>query len=145
VKLITAVLAPERLDAVAAALAEVEVYRMTVTECRGVQPGTPDRRSSFLTKSKLEIAVNENFVRPTMEAVASVGLRFEDDAQRAEVLEVLAGNSAFTLGALQEDLLPAALEAPSDAENTACWRWARELPGVRHLEVIHVAFDELEE
>lgn len=82
-KLITAVLAPERLDAVAAALAEVEVYRMTVTECRGVQPGTPDRRSSFLTKSKLEIAVNENFVRPTMEAVASVGLRFEDDAQRA--------------------------------------------------------------
>ena len=35
-KLISAVLAPERLDAVAAALAEAEVYRMTVTECRGV-------------------------------------------------------------------------------------------------------------
>ena len=35
-KLVTAVLAPDKLDAVAAALAEAEVYRMTVTECRGV-------------------------------------------------------------------------------------------------------------
>ena len=46
-KLVTAVLAPDKLDAVAAALAEAEVYRMTVTECRGViRPGsTPETAS----------------------------------------------------------------------------------------------------
>ena len=70
-KLITAVLAPERLDSVAAALAEVEVYRMTVTECRGVaRTGTePDLQP----KVKLEIAVNENFVGPTLEAIERAG------------------------------------------------------------------------
>lgn len=52
---------------------------MTVTECRGVQPSGPDGRSLSITKSKLEVAVNENFVRPTIEAIASVGHGFEGD------------------------------------------------------------------
>ncbi len=78
VKLITAVLAPERLDAVTAALAGVEVYRMTVTECQGVLRGgeNPERAG----KLKLEIAVNENFVRPTVEAIESAGRLAEGEA-----------------------------------------------------------------
>ena len=68
-KLVTAVLAPERLDAVAAALGEAEVYRMTVTECRGV---TRDA-GSIETKLRLEVAVNENFVKPTIEAIQRAG------------------------------------------------------------------------
>ena len=77
-KLITAVLAPERLDAVTAALAGVDVYRMTVTECQGVVRGgeNPERAG----KLKLEIAVNENFVRPTVEAIESAGRLAEDEA-----------------------------------------------------------------
>ena len=74
-KLITAVLAPEKLDAVAAALAEVEVFRMTVTECRGVRQ---DGDEPLVNKVKLEIAVNENFVKPTLSALQSAGQLEED-------------------------------------------------------------------
>jgi len=79
VKLVTAVLAPEHLSDVAAALAEVEVYRMTVTECRGVvrkESGEPDMASRI----RLEIAVNENFVRPTLEAIERAGQLEREDA-----------------------------------------------------------------
>lgn len=75
----TAVLAPERLDAVVSALAAVEVYRMTVTECRGVVrggggPGAPGFPAPELSpKLKLEIAVNENFVAPTVDAIRRGG------------------------------------------------------------------------
>jgi len=72
VKLVTAVLAPERLEAVAAALAEVEVFRMTVTECRGVGRGA--QQPAPQPKAKLEIAVNENFVQPTITAIQKAGL-----------------------------------------------------------------------
>jgi len=74
VKLITAVIAPERLDAVAAALGEVEVYRMTVTDCRGVTVAGSD------DKVRLEIAVNENFVKPTLEALRVAGQLVEEEA-----------------------------------------------------------------
>ena len=78
-KLVTAVLAPEHLTEVAAALAEVEVYRMTVTECRGVvrkESGEPDMASRI----RLEIAVNENFVKPTLEAIERAGQLEREDA-----------------------------------------------------------------
>ena len=67
-KLITAVLTPERLDSVTAALAGIDVYRMTVTQCRGV---TTD--GELVRKSRLEIAVNENFVKPTLDAIRGAG------------------------------------------------------------------------
>ena len=76
-KLVTAVLAPERLDAVAAALGEKEVYRMTVTNCRGVTRGdTPE----LAQKVRLEIAVNENFVGPTVEAIRNAGQLSAEEA-----------------------------------------------------------------
>jgi len=78
VKLVTAVLAPERLDAVAAALGEAEVYRMTVTECRGVARG--GAAADLLPKVRLEIAVNENFVQPTIEAIRRAGQLSTDEA-----------------------------------------------------------------
>ncbi len=72
-KLVTAVLAPELLSAVAAALAEAEVYRMTVTECSGVVGSEP------IPKVKLEVAVNENYVRPTIEAIEKAGQLAEEE------------------------------------------------------------------
>ncbi len=77
-KLVTAVLAPEKLDAVAAALAEAEVYRMTVTECRGVARPGPSPETA--PKVRLEIAVNENFVRPTIDAIQTAGQLDEDES-----------------------------------------------------------------
>jgi len=79
VKLVTAVLAPDRLDAVAAALAEIEVYRMTVTDCRGVLRTEP--KPELATKVRLEIAVNENFVKPTIEAIQRAGELAEEQSE----------------------------------------------------------------
>lgn len=89
-KLVTAVLAPDKLDAVAAALAEKEVFRMTVTECRGVlhpsgdaaagdsAAGEPDAVQPA-EKVRLEIAVNESFLAPTLEAIRSAGSLADDE------------------------------------------------------------------
>jgi|SRR5262245_36576037 nitrogen regulatory protein P-II 2 len=76
-KMIVAVIRPEKLEAVQQALNERDVYLMTVTDVRGCgrQRGYTEvyRGTSFqvrlLPKVKLEIAVNEPFVEATVEAI----------------------------------------------------------------------------
>lgn len=76
-KLIIAIIRPEKLEAVQAALSEREVYLMTVTEVRGCgrQRGhTEVYRGAevqirLVPKVKLEIAVNDAFVEPAVEAI----------------------------------------------------------------------------
>jgi nitrogen regulatory protein P-II 2 len=76
-KMIVAIIRPERLEAVQAALAERDVYLMTVTDVRGcgrqrgfteVYRGT-EFRVRLLSKLKLEIAINDAFVEATIEAI----------------------------------------------------------------------------
>jgi nitrogen regulatory protein P-II 1 len=76
-KLIIAIIRPEKLEAVQKALNEHEIYLMTVSDVRGCgrQRGfTESYRGSeivirLLHKLKLEIAVNEEFVKPAVEAI----------------------------------------------------------------------------
>jgi nitrogen regulatory protein P-II 2 len=76
-KLIVAIIRPEKLEDVQKALAERDVYLMTVTDVRGCgrQRGyTEVYRGTELTvrlvpKLKLEIAVTEPFVEATVEAL----------------------------------------------------------------------------
>ena len=76
-KLLVAIIRPEKLEAVQAALNEHDVYLMTVTDVRGCgrQRGFTElyRGSEFdvrlLPKLKLEIAVNEAFVEAAVEAI----------------------------------------------------------------------------
>jgi nitrogen regulatory protein P-II 1 len=76
-KMIVAIIRPEKLEAVQAALTEREVYLMTVSDVRGCgrQRGyTETYRGSevlirLLSKVKLEIAVNDDFVQPTIDAI----------------------------------------------------------------------------
>jgi nitrogen regulatory protein P-II 1 len=76
-KLIVAVIRPEQLEAVQAALAEQDVYLMTVSDVRGCgrQRGYTEvyRGAEYqirlLPKLKLEIAVNEAFVEAAVEAI----------------------------------------------------------------------------
>ena len=76
-KLIVAIIRPERLEAVQAALNERDVYLMTVTDVRGCgrQRGYTevyrgqDYQVRLLPKLKLEIAVNDAFVEATVEAI----------------------------------------------------------------------------
>lgn len=80
-KLIIAIIQPHKLEAVKAALTEVEVFRLTVMDCQGFgrQKGhTEVYRGheiavNLLRKVQLQIAVNEEFVEPTINAIIKGG------------------------------------------------------------------------
>ncbi len=76
-KLIVAIIQPHRLDEVKTALEAVDVNLMTVTEVlgQGRQKGLTEvyrgakEAGGLLKKVRLDIAVNENFVEPTITAI----------------------------------------------------------------------------
>ena len=76
-KMIVAIIRPEKLEDVQGALAKSDVYLMTVSDVRGcgVQGGYTEvyRGTEFkvrlLPKLKLEIAVNDAFVEAAVEAI----------------------------------------------------------------------------
>jgi nitrogen regulatory protein P-II 1 len=76
-KLITAYIQPERLHAVKKALFEREVYKMSVTNSLGCgqQKGYVETyrgvpfEVNLLRKVRLDVAVNDDFVDPTVEAI----------------------------------------------------------------------------
>jgi nitrogen regulatory protein P-II 1 len=77
VKLIIAYIQPEKLNDVKQALYEREVYKVSVTNALGCgqQRGYTesyrgvDIEVNLLKKVRLEIAVNDNFVQPTVQAI----------------------------------------------------------------------------
>ena len=80
-KLIVAIIQPSKLEAVKAALTDVEVFRLTVMDVQGFgrQRGQTEvyRGHEFavnlLRKVQLMIAVNEEFLEPTIDAVIRGG------------------------------------------------------------------------
>ena len=76
-KLIVALIQPHKLPDVKKALYDAEVYKMTVTNALGCgqQKGYTEtyrgvvHEVNLLKKVRLEIAVNEDFVQPTIDAV----------------------------------------------------------------------------
>lgn len=80
-KLITAIIQPARLEAVKKALSDVEVFRLTVSEVQGFgrqrskteSIGGKEYPVELVRKLKLEIAVNEAFVEPTVTAFVEAG------------------------------------------------------------------------
>jgi nitrogen regulatory protein P-II 1 len=80
-KLIIAIIQPNKLEDVKAALTDVEVFRLTVMDCQGFgrQKGQTEvyRGHEFtvnlLRKVQLQIAVNEEFVQPTVDAIMKAG------------------------------------------------------------------------
>jgi nitrogen regulatory protein P-II 1 len=80
-KLIIAIIQPSKLEAVKESLSHVEVFRLTVTEVQGfgrqkgyteVYRGT-ETTVNLLRKIELQIAVNDDFVEPTVEAIIQAG------------------------------------------------------------------------
>src|SRR5271165_6708378 len=76
-KMVVAIIRPEKLEAVQNALAERDVYLMTVSDVRGcgrqrgfteLYRGT-EVQVRLLPKLKLEIAVNDAFVTATVETI----------------------------------------------------------------------------
>jgi len=80
-KLIIAIIQPSRLEAVKEALTNVEVFRLTVMDCQGFgrQKGHTESyrgrefSTNLLRKVQLQIAVNDDFVEPTVNAVIQGG------------------------------------------------------------------------
>ena len=78
-KLVIAVIQPDRLDEVLDRLLEKEIHLVTVSDVlgRGRQKGIAEvyrshtEAGSLLKKVRLEIAVNEEFVRPTVDAITA--------------------------------------------------------------------------
>lgn len=80
-KLIIAIIQPSKLEAVKESLSHVEVFRLTVTEVQGfgrqkgyteVYRGT-ETTVNLLRKIELQIAVNDDFVEPTVDAIIKAG------------------------------------------------------------------------
>lgn len=80
-KLVIAVIQPAKLEAVKDALSEVEVFRLTVSDVQGFgrQKGHTEvyrgheYTVNLLRKVKLEIAVNDDRVEDTVEAIVKAG------------------------------------------------------------------------
>ena len=80
-KLIIAIIQPDKLEAVKESLTEVDVFRLTVMDCQGFgrQKGQTEvyRGHEFavnlVRKVQLQIAVNEEFVEPTLNAILKAG------------------------------------------------------------------------
>jgi nitrogen regulatory protein P-II 2 len=76
-KYIVAVIQPDKLEAVLDALEEAEIHLITVTDVmgRGRQKGVAEvyrshvEPGNLLRKVKIEIAVNEPYVQPTLDAI----------------------------------------------------------------------------
>jgi len=88
VKLIIAIVQPNRLEQIKEALSQVEVFRLTVVDCLGYarQKGeqnaqrNDDGSIQLLRKLQLQIAVNEEFVEPTVQAILK-GAKSEQDGR----------------------------------------------------------------
>ena len=80
-KFITAIIQPDRLDEVLRLLEEKEIHLVTVSQVmgRGRQKGISEvyrshrEAGSLLKKVKLEIAVNQDFVKPAVDAIIEGG------------------------------------------------------------------------
>ena len=87
-KFIIAIIQPARVEAVKEALTEIEVIRLTVTDCQGYgrQKGHTqvyrghEYTVNLLRKVKLEIAVNDDFLEPTIAAILTTARKGEDGA-----------------------------------------------------------------
>ena len=76
-KLIIALIQPHKLPDVKLALDEAEVHKMTVSNVLGAgeEPGVAEsyrgvkHETNLLKKVRVEIAVNDEFVKPTVDAI----------------------------------------------------------------------------
>ena len=95
-KYIIAVIQPDRVDDVLEKLTEKEIHLVTVTPVmgRGRQKGVAEVYSShreagsLLKKVKLEIAVNEEYVKPTIDAIMAGARTNEVGAGKIFVLDL---------------------------------------------------------
>jgi len=78
-KLVVALVQPHKLDDIKKALFDADIHKMTVSSAQGCgqQRGFSETYRGIISeinlikKTRLEIAVNDNFVKPTIDAIIS--------------------------------------------------------------------------
>ena len=94
-KLIIAVIQPEELPAIKEELLKRNIYKFTVTNARGQGKEIPvqevyrgiSHEITLLKKVRLEIAVNDGFVEPTVDAITTVAKK-DGDKGRGKIFVV---------------------------------------------------------
>jgi hypothetical protein len=59
-----------------------------------------------------------------------------------EAAAAIAGRPEFRVGSRQGQRLPAVLDTPDAETDRRCWRWLRGLPGVAHVDVVFIHFED---
>ena len=86
-KLVVALIRPSQLESVKTALADVEIFRLTVMDCQGfgrqkvsaeVSRGSEAVATNLLRKVQLQIAVSEEQVERTVKAIKDGGRTSEN-------------------------------------------------------------------
>jgi len=85
-KLIIAIIQPHQLEATKIALSQVKVSRLTIMDCQGFGRqhgkqdivGTEDIALNLRRKVQLQIAVNDEFVEPTVSAIQEAARSSEE-------------------------------------------------------------------
>jgi len=85
-KYIIAIIQPDRLSAVKDALNKIKVFRLTVSKVKGAgqQKGWIEKfkgheyKVNLLDKIKLELAVSDEFVQPTIDAITNAARTGEE-------------------------------------------------------------------
>lgn len=72
-RMVQAIVAPERLTAVAARLADAEIFRMTVSEVHGVSDMSSAELASPEPMVRIEVGVNDDFLEPAVNAIEQGG------------------------------------------------------------------------
>jgi nitrogen regulatory protein P-II 1 len=85
-KYLIAIIQPTRIEAVKEALSHIEVFRCTISDVQGIgrQKGHTEvyrgheYQINFVRKVKLEIAVDDKYVDPTIEAIVNAARTGEE-------------------------------------------------------------------
>jgi nitrogen regulatory protein P-II 1 len=85
-KYLIAIFQPTRIEAVKEALSHIEVFRCTISDVQGIgrQKGHTEvyrgheYQINFVRKVKLEIAVDDKYVEPTIEAIVNAARTGEE-------------------------------------------------------------------
>ncbi|MGB7569679.1 MAG: P-II family nitrogen regulator [Chitinivibrionales bacterium] len=85
-KYLIAIIQPTRIEAVKEALSHIEVFRCTISDVQGIgrQKGHTEvyrgheYQINFVRKVKLEIAVDDKYVEPTIEAIVNAARTGEE-------------------------------------------------------------------
>jgi len=105
-KLLVAVIQPQKLHIVREALARIEVTRLSISDAftygNMALHNSLEKKMNLLRKVVLEIAVNEDFVEPTIECIRQVARTGPDGSDEDGKVFVMPLDRAVRIGEMAE-------------------------------------------